>query len=616
MEVCYLSNLAKLVGDLPELPGVYLWKDEAGKIIYIGKAKSLRKRVSSYLSRKDFDSRTYDLMNHAQDLETIVTNTDLEALILESTLIKQHLPKYNIALKDDRRHAWIRVDLNKEYPVFEVTRDVTKDGASYYGPYGSTKRLDKFLDAVRKFIPIAMCKSPEAVKRECTDYYLGRCTGPCKQHVSKQEYRSMVEQMCLYLEGKEARLTQTIEKEMEKAADDLDFERAAKLRDRLKDIEIVMRKQKVFDLAEIDRDVLGVSRTEQAALVEMLVIRAGRLVGTDHFYFELSMDTTDSEVLSSFVKQFYFRLPQLPDEILLPCEIPEMEQLGNWLSQDRASLVKLLVPAEGKPSELVKMANANATRSLRKILVLGDRDEDIIDEGVKQLKEALGLTRAPLHIEGFDIANIQGTDPTGSCVVFINGRPVNNDYRMFRIRVKETPDDYAMMYEVVLRRYRGLLENAGVIPDLVMVDGGKGQLGAALKALGQLGLQYLPVAALAKKEEIIYTQDNMDGVVLQFESDGLRLIQRIRDEAHRFAQRYHHILREKRFTGSILEEAPGIGPKRRAALLTAFGSYEKVRSASVEELAKVDGMSQKTAEALRKWFDKEESVQGEIEPGQ
>lgn len=601
-----MSDLAKLVGDLPELPGVYLWKDEAGKIIYIGKAKSLRKRVSSYLSRKELDSKTEDLMNHARDLETIVTNNELEAVILESTLIKQHMPKYNIALKDDRRHAWIRVDLNKEYPVFEVTRDVAKDGANYYGPYGSTRRLDRFLDSARKFIPIAMCKSPEAVKRECTDYYLGRCAGPCKEHVPREEYRSMVEQMRLYLEGKEAQLTQAVKKEMDKAANNLEFERAARLRDRLKDIEIVMRKQKVFDVAEIDKDVLGISRTEQAALVEMLIIRTGRLVGTDHFYFELSMDTTDSEVLSSFVKQFYFKLPQVPDEILVPVEIPEMEQLGDWLSQNRAVPIKLYLPAEGKANELVKMANANATRSLRRILVLGDRDEDIVDEGVKQLKEALGLTRAPFHIEGFDIANIQGTDPTGSCVVFVNGQAANSSYRMFRVRVKETPDDYAMMSEVVLRRYRGVLEEGGVIPDLIMVDGGKGQLSAALKALDQLGLEYLPVAALAKKEEIIYTQDNMDGIALPPESQGLRLIESIRDEAHRFAQRYHHILREKRFTGSILEEAPGIGPKRRAALLNAFGSYEKVRSASVEELAKVEGMSQKTAEALKEWLDKDE----------
>jgi excinuclease ABC subunit C len=606
MEIRDVSDLAKLVGDLPDLPGVYLWKDEAGKIIYIGKAKSLRKRVSSYLSRKEQDAKTWELVSHARDLETIVTNTELEAVILESTLIKQHMPKYNIALKDDRRHAWIRVDLNKDYPVFEVTRDVAKDGANYYGPYGSTRRLDRFLDSARKFIPIAMCKSPEAVKRECTDYYLGRCAGPCKEHVPKEEYRSMVEQMCLFLEGKEAQLTQTVKKEMDKAANSLEFERAARLRDRLKDIEIVMRKQKVFDIAEIDRDVLGISRTQQAALVEMLIIRTGRLVGTDHFYFELSIETTDSEVLSSFVEQFYFKLPHVPDEILLPVDIPDTEQLGDWLSQDRAAHVKLYLPNEGSAIELVKMANANATRSLRKILVLGDSDEDIVDEGVKQLKEALGLTRAPLHIEGFDIANIQGTDPTGSCVVFVNGQPVNDNYRMFKVRVKETPDDYAMMNEVVLRRYRGVLEEGGVIPDLIMVDGGKGQLSAALKALGQLGLEYLPIAALAKKEEIIFTQDNMDGISLPRESDGLRLIQRIRDEAHRFAQRYHHMLREKRFSGSILEEAPGIGPKRRAALLKAFGSYENVRSAAVEELARVDGMSRKTAEALKEWFDKEE----------
>jgi len=601
-----MTDLEKLVHDLPEQPGVYLWRDDAGKVIYVGKAKSLKKRVNSYLRKSGLDRKTWELMGSAQDLETIVTNNEREALLLEATLIKKHMPKFNIALKDDRRHAWIRVDLSKEYPVFEVTRDVVKDGTKFYGPYNSSKRVEALLDAVRKFLPVAMCKAPEAAKRECMDYHLGRCGGPCKDHVSKEEYRSVVNQMCFYLEGREAKLTQVIQDEMEKASKNLEFEKAASLRDRLHDIEMMMRRQKVFEYNEENRDVLGIARTEQAALVEMLLIRGGRLVGTDHFYFELSMDTTDTEVLESFVKQFYFSLPQLPEEILLPAEIPDMKQLSDWLSESHNGPVTLAVPAEGKKREYIDMANANATRSLRKILILGDRDEEIIDDGVKELKEALGLARAPIHVEGFDIANIQGTDPTGSCVVFVNGQPDNSGYRMFRVRIKETPDDYAMMHEVVFRRYRGVLEEAGELPDLIMVDGGKGQLGAALKALGELGLEYLPVAALAKKEEILFTREKSDGVALGADSAGLRLVQRIRDEAHRFAQRYHHKLREKRFTGSVLEEAPGIGPKRRAALLKAFNSYEGVKAASVQELARVEGMTEKAAEALRQWLDRED----------
>jgi len=601
-----MTDLEKLVHDLPEQPGVYLWRDGAGKIIYVGKAKSLKKRVNSYLRKNGLDRKTWELMGSAQDLETIVTNNEREALLLEATLIKKHMPKFNIALKDDRRHAWIRVDLSKEYPVFEVTRDVVKDGTKFYGPYSSSKRVEALLDAVRKFLPVAMCKAPKVAKRECMDYHLGRCGGPCKDHVSKEEYRSVVNQMCYYLEGREAKLTQVIQDEMEKASKNLEFEKAASLRDRLHDIEMMMRRQKVFEYNEENRDVLGIARTEQAALVEMLLIRGGRLVGTDHFYFELSMDTTDTQVLESFVKQFYFSLPQLPEEILLPSEIPDMKQLSDWLSESHNGPVTLAVPVEGKKKEYIDMANANATRSLRKILILGDRDEEIIDDGVKELKEALGLARAPIHVEGFDIANIQGTDPTGSCVVFVNGQPDNSSYRMFRVRIKETPDDYAMMREVVFRRYRGILEEAGELPDLIMVDGGKGQLGAALKALGELGLEYLPVAALAKKEEILFTREKSDGVVLEADSAGLRLVQRIRDEAHRFAQRYHHKLREKRFTGSVLEEAPGIGPKRRAALLKTFNSYEGVKAASVEDLARVDGMTEKAAEALRQWLNRED----------
>jgi excinuclease ABC subunit C len=511
-------------------------------------------------------------MQEARDLETFVTNTEREALILEATLIKKHQPKFNRALKDDRKHAWIRVNLDAGFPVFEVTRDIEKDGAKYYGPYSSSKRLEKFLDTARKSIPIGMCSNPEKVKRECMDFHLNRCSGPCKGHISSRK---------------------------------LQFEKAADIRDRLNDVAIIMRRQQVVDLYGANRDVLGVSRTEQAALVEMLIVRNGRLIGHDHFYFEVDLDTTDADVLTIFVEQFYFILPNVPDEILLSVSIPRMKQFSVWLEETHGKSVKIHVPSDGKELELVEMANKNAYRSLRKILVIGESEEEIVDVGVKELKVALNLTKAPMHIEGFDIANIQGTDPTGSCVVFRNGIAENKYYRMFKIRVKESPDDYAMMQEVVYRRYKGVLERGHRLPDLILVDGGKGQLNVTVRALSELGLDYVPVAALAKKDEILFTRDNLDGVALDFDSAGLHLVQRIRDEAHRFAQRYHHKLREKRFSGSILEEAPGIGPKRRTALLNAFGSYQSVRQATVDELARVEGMTEKAATTLREWLDTE-----------
>ncbi|MFW9850268.1 MAG: excinuclease ABC subunit UvrC [Candidatus Thorarchaeota archaeon] len=597
-----MSDLSKLVKDLPLQPGVYLWKNEKGEILYIGKAKELRKRVSSYL-RNHYDRRTWELMQRVRDLETIVTNTEREALILEATLIKKHQPKFNRALKDDRRHAWIKVDLECEKPTFIVTRDVERDGARYFGPYRSTKRLEKFLDTARKFIPVAMCPDPTKVKRACMDYHLDRCTAPCQDYISRDEYMILVEQMCLYLDGKSEQLTEMIEEQMRVASENMEFENAAELRDRLTDIAIVMRRQQIVDTGGISRDVLGISRTEDAALIEMLLVRGGRLIGQDSFYFEEDMDSTDAEVLTTFIEQFYFMLPKVPGEILLPCSIPDMKQMSTWLEETAGSSVKIVVPESGKQKELVEMANKNAYRQLRKILILGDSDEEIVDEGVKELKIALSLSRAPIHIEGFDIANIQGTDPTGSCVVFNNGEPNNKRYRMFRIRSKETPDDYGMMYEVISRRYRGRLEEGKALPDLIIVDGGKGQLNVALKALKELGLEYLHVASIAKQDEILYTRDRMDGIVLGLDSDGLRLVQRVRDEAHRFAQKYHHKLREKRFSGSILEEAPGIGPKRRQALIQTLGSYDKVRAASVEELSKVDGMTESSAKVLREWID-------------
>ena len=490
-----------------------------------------------------------------------------------------------------------------EKPTFIVTRDVEKDGARYFGPYRSTKRLEKFLDTSRKFIPVAMCPDPTKVKRACMDYHLDRCTGPCQDYITTEEYMVLVEQMCLYLDGQSERLTELITEQMQDASENLEFEKAAELRNRLTDIEIIMRRQRIVDTDGINRDVLGIARTEDAALIEMLLIRGGRLIGQDHFYFEENLDSTDAEVLTTFIEQFYFMLPKVPTEILLPISIPKMDQLSMWLEETASSPVELIVPKTGRKQEIVDMANKNAYRQLRKILILGESEEEIVDEGVKELKIALSLSRAPIHIEGFDIANIQGTDPTGSCVVFNNGEPNNRRYRMFRIRSKETPDDYGMMHEVIFRRYKGRLEEGKALPDLIIVDGGKGQLNVALKALKELGLDYLHVASITKQDEILFTRDRMDGISLVLGSDGLRLVQRVRDEAHRFAQKYHHKLREKRFSGSILEEAPGIGPKRRQALLQSLGSYDKVRQASVDDLAKVEGMSEASAKSLREWID-------------
>jgi excinuclease ABC subunit C len=435
------------------------------------------------------------------------------------------------------------------------------------------------------------------------DFHLDRCSGPCEDHIGEEDYRSMVEQMCMYLEGRSDEVAEMLENQMKEASKNMEFEKAAELRDRVTDMQILMSRQKVVEFKGTNKDILGISRTEQAALVEMLIVRNGRLIGQDNFYFDVDLDTPDQDILTAFVGQFYFTIPRVPDQIVLPTEIPEMDKLGEWLTETDEHVVEFLLPSDQKSQDLVEMANKNAYRALRKILILGESSEEIVHDGVKQLKEALRLTQAPMHIEGFDIANIQGTDPTGSCVVFINGDPDNSKYRMFKVRGKTTPDDYAMMNEVIFRRYKGVLMRADPLPDLILVDGGKGQLRAAHKALSQHGLEYLPIVALAKRKELLFTRDAKDGIELEVSSAGLRLVQSIRDEAHRFAQRYHHKLREKRFTGSILEEAPGIGPKRRQALLESFGSFDAVKQATIEEIRKVEGMTQKSAESLRKWLD-------------
>ncbi|MFW9868179.1 MAG: excinuclease ABC subunit UvrC [Candidatus Thorarchaeota archaeon] len=364
-----MTDLRTLVEDLPDSPGVYLWKDEKGEILYIGKAKYLRKRVSSYLRKTGLFRRLGEMMFAARDLETIVTNTEREALVLEQTLIKKHQPKYNIALKDDKRHAWVRVDLSKRLPTFEITREAQRDGATYYGPYGSTKRLERFLDTIRKLIPIAMCKDPEKVKRACMDYHLDRCAGPCEDHIPFDEYRSLVELMSYYLEGRPDDLRKSLKGQMDTASENMQFEKAAELRDRLTDLEILMSRQKVVRFEGSNSDILGISRTEQAALIDMLIVRNGRMIGVDNFYFEIDLDTPDTEVILAFIEQFYFTIPRLPDQIIVPTKIPQMKQLSTWLGEVNGHPVQIMTPDDDRTSELVEMANKNAYRSLRKMLL-------------------------------------------------------------------------------------------------------------------------------------------------------------------------------------------------------------------------------------------------------
>ncbi len=598
-----MSDLRDLVRDLPDSPGVYFWKNEKGDILYIGKAKSLRKRTASYLRTRGLELRIFEMMQHATDIEVILTNTEKEALILEATLIKKHQPKYNIALKDDRRQTWVKVNLSQEFPSFEITRDTSCTDAQYFGPYGSSKRLERVFDTVRRHIPIAMCKDPAREHRVCLDHHLGRCAAPCIGKVSHEEYRQLVEQMMLYLDGRLEKLTELIQQQMAQAAQELNFEKAAVLRDRLHDIAIILQKQRIVEHEGVDSDIMGIARTEQASLIELLIVRNGRLLGHDNFYFETPLETPDRDIIKAFVEQYYFTLPRLPSLIIVPTDFDDMDLLSCWLSETYGHEVSMRSPADQKEVDLVTMAQNNAHRALKKTLMLEDRGDLIIDEGVKELREVLHLHHAPIHIEGFDISNVQGMDATGSCVVFKNGAPDKSQYRMFRIRSKSTPDDYAMMYEVVYRRYKGVLERGEPLPDLILIDGGKGHLRVVLDALEQLGLETLAVVAIAKREEILYTPTALDGVSLEIGSKALSLLQRVRDEAHRFAQKYHHKLRERRFTGSILEEIPGIGPKRRAALMREFGSIEQMREAHIDDILRVDGMTLAVAQKLRAWLD-------------
>ncbi|MCL5039887.1 MAG: excinuclease ABC subunit UvrC [Firmicutes bacterium] len=693
MTVAALEEKAK---NLPELPGVYLFQDETGAILYVGKAVSLRNRVRSYFQETGLAARTRSMVSLARDLDFITTASAVEALILESNLIKKHRPRFNIRLRDDKHYPYLKVTISDEWPRVLISRSMRRDGARYFGPYTRSGAVRETLRLIRRLFPYRTCtdQTLRTIPRPCLNYHIKRCLGPCHGHVTPEEYRAMIEELCLFLEGRRSQVVKKIKEKMEEAAENLEFERAAEYRDKLKAIEEVTEKQKIISAAMGDQDVIGLARGGMAAMIHIFYVREGKVVGRDQFPLQGAVDLPEGEVLGAFLKQFYQEASFIPTEILLPAEVEEAEEIQTWLSGKVGRVVRLKVPRRGNRAELVEMAVKNAQLALEQERSPLEREQELAEQAMSALHEELGLPSLPHRIEGYDISNIQGQQAVGSMVVFVDGQSEKQAYRKFKIKNVQGADDFAMMAEVITRRFRrGLLERAegqrggdGIarsgsveqgtekgagenpfakaahevtergepsvsakgafeadtptsdlqplslsevprpeepsvpmkgafeadtptsnlqppsfarFPDLIVIDGGKGQLNAAREALQSLGLSDLPVIGLAKREEEVFLPERSDPIILPRDSQALFLLQRLRDEAHRFAVGYHRQVRSKETIRSILDEIPGIGPKRKRTLLQHFGSVAGIKAAAAEEIATLPGMNRALAEKVK-----------------
>lgn len=604
-------DLQSKLDHLPTKPGVYLMKSKAGEIIYVGKAVNLRNRVRSYFQQSRHQSpKTRVLVEHIADLDYIITDTEIEALILENNLIKQHSPWFNVRLKDDKTYPYIKVTVNEDYPRVLLVRKRLNDGARYYGPYTNVSAVRSTIKVLRKLFQIRTCnKNIKEGQRDrpCLNYHIGRCAGPCAGLISREDYRAIVDEVCLFLEGRHERLIPSLREKMLEASQSLNFELAARIRDRIKALEQIVEKQKIVSAAQVDQDVFGFARAGDLACVQVFFIRGGKLIGRDHFMLDCRADDQPEEILTAFIKQYYYEQVIIPKEILTSEELTETELLSEWLTNRRGSKVYFLHPKRGDKKALVEMVTENAQMLLDVTRAQAERKEKEISRGLWELAHILNLSEPPQRIEAYDISNIQGNQVVASMVVFIDGKAVNDHYRRFKIQgVEGAPNDYLAIQEVIRRRFsRGLREQKGEVegdkfsefPDLVLIDGGKGQLNSALAVRDHLGLT-IPFISLAEKNEEIYVEGESEPIILPRESQGLYLVQRIRDEAHRFALAYHRHLRSKAARKSILDQIPGIGPKRKKALLKHFGSVKRIREASIEQLCEVDGINLALAEEI------------------
>jgi excinuclease ABC subunit C len=600
-----LSLLEKIEA-LPTKPGVYQFKNSDGKVIYVGKAQNLRNRVRQYFHKsRAADTRIDAMISKISDVELTVTDSEIEALILEANLIKQLKPRYNVLLKDDKSYPYIAIT-QEPFPRVYVTRRKTS-GSRYFGPYTDVKAMRNALKTVRDLFMIRSCNldlTKEAIAKNkfkvCLDYHIKKCEGPCEGYVSQEHYRALIDQAEQVLRGKTKNLIESLKKEMETLADAACFEDAAKIRDRINALLVYSEKQKIVDAAETDRDIVGLVTHEEDACAVIFKIREGKMIGSHHMYLANTAGRSLGELLEAVLERYYLEQEDIPPELFLSDEMSSTEIIQNWLEQKSGHQVNLQFPRSGEKAKLVSLVRTNAQFWLDELQLIKLKRGDIVPHSLQALQRDLHLPAPPRRIECFDISNIQGTDTVASLVVFTDGKPKKSEYRKFKIRTVEGPDDFASMQEVVERRYARILQEKNVLPDLIMVDGGKGQLSSALEVLHKLELQAIPIIGLAKRLEEVFLPDQNESIQLPRTSSGLRLLQQIRDEAHRFAITFHRSVRSRRIIQTELELIRGVGKKKAGELLKTFGSFQGVRAASQEQLIELIGKS--AARNVLKYF--------------
>jgi len=604
------TSLAEQLSGVPDSPGVYLWKDSAGTVIYVGKAKSLRKRMRQYVAGQDDREMTPLLMSQVTAFDYVVTDTEIESLILEKNLIRQFSPTFNVDYKDDKSYPYIALTTADAFPAIKFTREKHREGTTYFGPYTDSRAARATIEAVRRVYPICSASCVEWKRliarggnpagRACFDYSVGKGPGACVGAVSSAEYSATVQRVIGFMRGRHSEVADELESRMRSAAEELDYERAARFRNRLEALKVLQQQQKVVSPRALDVDVIGIYREETIAGVQVFVVREGRVLVGNEFVLDKGMDITAEELVEGFLLRYYDGTAYVPREVLLEHAPEDRELFEEWLSGLRGRRVRISVPRKGEKLALLQMASINARHTLLRHKMRTRYDDERLNLALIQLESALALEKSPMRIECYDISTLHGRHSVGSMVVFAEGRADVSAYRRFRVRSQsEGSDDVGMMAEVLRRRFapeRLADERFGRVPDLVIVDGGKPQLSSALKALAEAGVPEVPVVALAKREEELFVPGFDESVRLPAGSASLYLVKRIRDEAHRFAVTYHRELRGKAMTASVLDDIPGVGPKRKKALVKAFGSVKRLRSADVEQIAAVPGISREVAE--------------------
>jgi excinuclease ABC subunit C len=644
------EKIQSVLNSLPHKPGIYIMKDAQGTILYVGKAISLYNRVRSYFQEStDLSPKNRSMVAKVDDIEFLVVKNEVEALVLESNYIKQYRPKYNVLLRDDKSYPYIKVALTEDFPRVYRVRSFARDGNRYFGPYTNSGAVDATLDLLNKLFSFRTCRYDAAnwapprsgeppagwkqklLARPCTQYYIHRCTAPCVAYTTREEYDKVIQQVILFLEGRHDEVLEQLQEKMQAAAENLNFEEAARIRDHIKAVERILEKQRIISTeGQDDQDVIALASGEDETCAQVFFFRNGKLVGREYFILQGTRESAPGEVMGSFFTQFYESSPHIPAEIIVEVEPDDRTVLQAWLKEKRKGAVSIVAPKRGEKLRLVEMVKQNALEVLEQQRIKWLSDSQKTQLALEEIQAALNLAAPPYRIECYDISNTQGTNSVGAMVVFEAGRPKNSEYRRFKIKTVEGPNDFASHQEMLRRRFRRQsgndyaedvqreallasdemqaeqpLQHEWAMPDLIIIDGGKGQLSAAMEVLQELHID-VPTVGLAKENEEIFTPGSPDPVVLPRSSQGLYMVQRIRDEAHRFGITYHRKLRSDRTFKSVLDEIPGIGPKRKQALMKHYGSVKAISTASIDDLAALNGMTRDAAEKVKEYIGRTE----------